>query len=273
MIAIFQCAGDPVVAELENPLDPDNGNYIEPGFTAINGLNPGSVLNNNTLSINWEGTSPDLLYWVSLTGSEMTAGGEAVWVFFDRETSLDVDYLNEGQHTLRLKTQYTIDHSDTFVDSINFAIDALAPNSLWLYPTRIFADSNETFQVSLRTDEWSEEFISGSVGFEFSPNLVELVGVSEGGLVPTGSFFHEHNDDYLSSGLLQIDFATLSDPPVVVSGSGAVLAFEFRLLSDVHGDEIITLSDNSELRNSENLSIPITNHGDGGIYSIKISPR
>jgi hypothetical protein len=270
---IVSCTGDPVVAELNNPLDHENENYIEPGINTIAGLSPDLTLNNNAITVNWEGSSPDLLYWASLTGSEMTADGEGAWVFLNQQTSLEINFLNEGQHTLKLKAKYTNDHADSYIDSIPFAIDALTPNSLWLYPTRVFADSSETFRISLMTDEWTETFISGSISFESTPNVIELTRVTPGELVPPGSFFYEHNDDYLSSGALLVDFGILSDPPTLSDVSGEVLALDFRLLKDIQFEEIITLGSDSELRDSDNDTITITNAGEGMIYQVKIMPR
>ncbi len=267
VLFLAACTGDPVVSEFTNPIDEDNEEYTLPEISDITGLGPELVLSNNSFALTWTGSSPDLLYWVSLTGSALEGYQEGVWIPLGESTSFFADYLNEGPHRVRLKAKYTADHADVFVDSLDFAVDALAANSLWLFPTRVLVEPEQTFSIYVNTDEWDQDFRAGSIFLSFETSALSFDAASLE-MAGTSSFL-DINTDLLAQGIVQIDFNILTSEAMNLSGTVSLLKLDFTT-SATFQQTNIELSGQSILRTMENQDAPITNLISSGSYSMVV---
>ncbi len=265
VLLLAACTGDPVVPEYTNPIDEENDQYTPPEINEITGLGPELVLSNNSFTLNWTGSSPDLQYWVSLTGSALEGYHEGVWIPLGESTSFSADYLNEGSHRVRLKAKYTEDHADVFVDSLDFFVDALAANSLWLFPTRVLVEPDQTFSIYVNTDEWNQDFRSGSIFLSYETSAVSFDAASLE--LAGGNSILEVNADLLAEGIVHIDFSILTSDVLNLSGTVSFLRLDFTTASTFQQTNI-ELSGESILRTIVNQDAPISNLINSGSYSI-----
>lgn len=65
MMFLFAC-GD---LELDNPLDPENPDYVEPETTILTGPAEGDTVHNSSVTFTWEGNEQTIEYSYSINNS------------------------------------------------------------------------------------------------------------------------------------------------------------------------------------------------------------
>jgi len=248
----------------ENPLDPENPNYLSPIVTITNGPADGDTLGTTTAVFQFEGNQTAMLYRTKLNLYP--------WSEWKSNQSVTFEYLDEGNHQFSLQTKYTTGDTSAVL-SIHFTVDALPENSIWLSPGEIKLVDNNPFQISVRLDEWSLPFMMGSVAIEFNPAIVRFDLAEAGSLATNGLPFLLWNADSENQSVMHIDFSMLDNNGGIIDGSGELLRLHFSVLSTSFQEEFISLNGGENgtiLRDTNNESISISNWQEGIIYQTVI---
>ena len=123
----------------DNPMDPNGDSYIEPNVEISKPIeNEGDTLSGDTLSINWDAVEYQEYRWKIDKQS---------WSVWGVVTSIKLDMLDDGLHTLFVETKYTGAESGT-IDTTIFMVNTLPDRALFLFPRKI-VPKNDTAVVKV----------------------------------------------------------------------------------------------------------------------------
>ena len=240
----------------DNPLDPDNTDYIRPQVTFVSVPSEGSTLSTPIITIEWEGNQPDMSYRYALNGK---------WNPWELELkSITIEDLDEQIQLFEVQSQYsTGDTSD--VISANFNVNAVFGPSLLFYPRKheAFFGEQVTFQIL------AEEVV-GLAGAEFTieydPLMLKVESITEGSLFESVSNSLFHVDHNSSQGTFTILTAILDGKNPTFQGTGPLVEIVVTLVNK--GTSTLRFTGGSKIRGSDNTNIEIRD-AIGGIVIAK----
>ncbi|NQV38026.1 MAG: hypothetical protein HQ509_08495 [Candidatus Marinimicrobia bacterium] len=248
----------------DNPLDPENPDYLAPIVSITSGPADGDTLGTTTAVFQFEGNQTAMLYRTKLNLYP--------WSEWKLNQSVTFEYLDEGNHQFSLQTKYTTGDTSVVL-SIHFTVDALLENSIWLSPGEVKLIDNHPIQISVRLDEWSLPFVMGSVAIEINPAIMQFDSVEAGSLATNGLPFLLWQAESENEGVVHIDFSVLDNNGDAIDGSGELLCLYFSVLSTSFQEEFISLNGGQNgtiLRDANNDSISISNGQENIIYQTVI---
>ncbi|MAX13595.1 MAG: hypothetical protein CMG11_06105 [Candidatus Marinimicrobia bacterium] len=164
-------------AQLDNPLDPEGDDFVEPETTITNDNLDGSVINTSSLTINWEGNDLATDYSVNLKNHLGWTG----WSEWSSQTDTTYHYLNEGSfYEFQVKCRYANGIEDETPAIAQFTVDAVESPGIRFYP--LYTDINFNSEVSIYI-EGIDNISFGSVVFdvisenETSCNEIEISSI------------------------------------------------------------------------------------------------
>jgi hypothetical protein len=235
----------------EDPTDPDNPYYLEPGVTVFSEFQPGDTLTENEFIISWQGSILD--------SCEFTWTVDSI-IFSDwsLDTSLYIPPLDEGWHTFEIRARYFSGAEQEINYAFNFYVDAIQGQSLRLSPPyqEIAIDASCDFDIWLEeVDNWSGGRIT--LVWEGSKAYISTYQIHDqifDILMQNNSSLVSRVDQYADS--LVIDLGLVDDLPNGISGSGRIATVRFQPLISPDFLEI-GFGSSCDFVNAINQSIPI----------------
>ncbi len=229
----------------ENPLDPENENYIFPQIVFTSAPDEGATISTSTIMFVWDGNKPDMSYRYAFDGN---------WSSWENEKkSITIDDIDEGLHSFAAQSRYSTGDTSN-VNSVNFSVNAVLGPSLLFYPRKHTAFFGEivTFQIL------AEEVI-GLSGAEFKidydPSMLQIESVTQGELFQSGNQSIFHVDYNNTQGSFSVLMTVLNALTPSVNGTGVLAEVEVRLLNQ--GTSNLSFGGTNKLRGPDNKEIAI----------------
>jgi len=252
LFLILSC-GDEFVPD--NPIDPDNPDYIPPIVSIVSGPAEGETLSTESVVFTFSGNEESMLFRTRLDSN--------YWSGWISSLSVTLDYIDEGDHTFYLQGEYTTGDTSEII-SISFSVDAVSGPALLFFPRRHKAATGQTVTYQVLAEEVynlaGAEFV-----LDYNPSKLVVEAVREGTLfssVGTPIFFYEIDPGI---GKLTITAAAWAGDELGFTGTGviaeidAVLAQNGNTTIDFDGDEIFRNPENMQTNISEAVGGFMTN--------------
>ena len=126
----------------ENPLDPDNPDYVAPEVTILSPTED-DVIEESSIIFSWMGNETDMLYRYRL---------DSVWSDWDLSETITIDYIDEGVHGFAVQSNYSTGDTSA-VESIAFTVDAVEGPALMFYPRMQVASQGSSVQFQILAEE------------------------------------------------------------------------------------------------------------------------
>ncbi len=247
-VFLLSCADEFVP---DNPVDPENPDYIPPIVSIVSGLSENEILDVERFTITFSGNELSMLFRTKLDTND--------WTGWFSSTSQTVDFLDEGNHDFYVQGRYTTGDTSNIV-WVPFEVDAVQGPALMFLPRRHIVSIGEKIDFKITAEE-----VYNLAGAEFhlnyDPSLVSIESVISGDIFSTGGSPIFLFEDKPESGLLTITSATWGQGISSYTGTAVIANVEFEVQSV---GEIDIVFDGTEVfRNSENETIIIneTIHG------------
>ncbi|MFC1547219.1 cohesin domain-containing protein [Candidatus Neomarinimicrobiota bacterium] len=230
MLVMLSCVTTPTEPEFDNPLDPDIPDYVPPLTTLTTEIAP--TIHTSSLTLSWQGTTLQCEYAWRLDAQPYTD-----WL---TDTTLTLDYLDEGDHAFEIKCRYPTGDEETTPLRVAFTVDAVPNQSLLLYPYRVEAVNGQPLVVELQAHG-----ITGLTALEVN---LEYNGSS---LRPdsalTGPFLAKDGGNIIAfrevGTAWNVSTGVAQGPTTGVAGSGTILTYRFEVLSMANSTLTLTVVD------------------------------
>ncbi len=251
-IAGLSCGSAPDAPEYDNPIIPDDPSYVPPQTTILSGPEEGAVVDTHIVTFTWRGNQDDMDF--------MYLKPDSTWSEFSTDTSVTFRYLDEGDYLFEVSGRYSSLIEEDIPASRTYTINDIHGPALWLYPRYQQVDVGSEFSVEVMLEEVENVFAVKAV-LEFDPTVLQVSNVevyedsrsllkaNGGTVIPFSSYDN-------TAGSVVIEAATATGGPAGVDGTGSLGIITFS--SGSAGDNSITITPGSQLRNPENGSIAIT---------------
>ena len=235
--------------ELDNPLDPDNPEFVEPETTILTGPAEGDTVNNSSVTFTWEGNEQAAEYSYSLNNSP--------WSNWITERSITLNYLDEGDYFFQVKSRYASEDEDTTPAQINFTVDAVHGPALRIFPLLTKTSVSQSTLVEVYMEE-VENVMASEFSISYNPLLVTVESITKGNLLENfdgqSVLIYEIQTDGTSASIVFGIGVAIGDDPGL-TGSGSIAIIEFMPVSI--GEFDIDISSESTLRDNNNLEIQV----------------
>lgn len=240
----------------DNPLDPDNTDYIRPQVTFVSVPSDGSTLSTSIITIEWQGNEPDMSYRYGLNG---------IWNPWEFELkSITIEDLDEETQLFEVQSQYsTGDTSD--VISASFNVNAVFGPSLLFYPRKHEAFFGEQITFQILAEE-VVGFAGAEFTIEYDPLMLKVESITEGSLFENVSNSLFHVDHNTTQGTFTILTAILDGKNPTFQGTGPLVELVVTLVNK--GTSNLGFTGGSKIRGSDNAIIEIRD-AIGGIVIAK----
>lgn len=250
MLGSFGCSKMPNEPEFDNPIIPDDPNFVPPQTTITSGPAEGAVLNTCHVELVWRGNQPSMEFTYQLDSGE--------WSAWANDTTLTCPWLDEGPHDFQVKGRYASGIESDSAAAVSFVINAIHGPALWLYPRYQEVASGDSFTVEVMLEEVANVF-AAKVVLAFDPAKVQVTDIevyedarsllkdNDGTVIP----FSRYDN---TAGTSTIEVATATGSPPGVSGTGAIARVTF----GATGSGQITFGTGTSLRDPENGEITIS---------------
>ncbi len=253
MLGSFGCSKLPSEPEFDNPIIPDDPNYVPPQTTITSGPAEGTtVVDNHTVTFTWAGNQDSMTFAHRLN--------EGTWTDWSYDTTVTLAYLDEGNHLFEVKGQYASGVKDDTPDSRNYTIDAIHGPALRLCPRYLEVATDSSFTVEVMLEEVANVFaVKAVLSFDQAKLQVSRIEVykddhslleANGGTVIPFSNYDN------TAGNITIEVATATGDPPGVDGTGAIAKITFTTSST--GSSLISFAMSSALRDPDNADISIS---------------
>jgi len=145
---------------------------VSPSVEIIVGPSENEIVDVTTVTFEWQGNESATEYSYQFDGS--------VWSEWSVDTSVEIDYLDEGDHLFKVKATSINGDSQESPTSLSFTVDAVAGPSALVYPYKYSANPGDTLIYQIVAEEVTELF-AVECHIEIDNNL-ELLGVIDGNL-------------------------------------------------------------------------------------------
>ena len=250
--------------QFDNPLDPDN--------------NPDYVVPETYIITDIDGMTFDTSYvQVVISGNELVSEysytlDSLAWSDWSSDDTLKLNYLDEGEYTLYVKSRYLSGEEDTEPESASFTIDAVDGPGLRIYP--IYSEFGLYNGVAVQSVQLYLEAVENISFGEIVLNLKSNASCNSNILASKGSLLTAHNgetvliseefEENISGDVFasyKITFGISQDGGIGLSGTGSVANLQF---SDCgHPIEIEFDLENSKILDYGNSEIPLIDSGVG----------
>jgi len=243
VLFILSCAEEFVP---DNPVDPDNPDYVPPIISIVSGPTEGQTLLTESAVFTFSGNQESMLFRTRLDSN--------YWSGWISSLSYTLDYLDEGDHTFYLQGKYTTGDTSEIID-VSFTVDAVTGPALLFLPRRHTAATGQTVTFQVLAEE-----VFNLTGTEFTldynPSKLAIEDVREGTLFNSlgTSIFIYDNDPGV--GKLTITAAAWAGDELSFTGTGVVAEIDAVLAQN--GNTTIEFDGNEIFRNPDNTTINIS---------------
>jgi len=242
VLLLFACEpGQEFIAE--NPLDPDNPDYIPPEVTILSPTE-GDVIEESSITFSWVGNDVDMLYRYKM---------DSVWSDWGLPETITIDYIDEGVHGFAVQSSY-ITGDTSAVESISFTVDAVEGPALMFYPRRQVTSQGSSVQFQILAEE-----VYNVAGAEFTilfdPTELQINSAAAGtAFGDYGEVIFIANIDN-SSGSLTISTAVWGENSPSFSGTSAIALIDVQVIKQ--GNLTISFDGLEIMKDPENNDITI----------------
>ena len=258
---IISCDKNPA---FDNPLDPDNNpDYVAPETIILTDID-GMIFDTSYVQVVISGN--ELVSEYSYTLDSL------IWSDWSTDDTLKLNYLDEGEYTLYVKSRYLSGEEDSEPESATFTIDAVDGPGLRIYPLYSEFDVGESIKsVQLYVEE-VEDIYFGEITLRFDYStfcdfdmlaskgeFLLLDNAGSGTVLLSDEIIDESGSGFTT---YKVTFGMSSqDGGAGITGSGSVANLQF---SDCGSPiEIRFDLENSMLLDYENNEIPLIDSGIG----------
>ncbi|MCH7573902.1 MAG: hypothetical protein IIA59_02140 [Candidatus Marinimicrobia bacterium] len=249
LLFMLACTSTPTEPEFDNPIIPDDPNYVPPLTTIVSGPAEGEVVDAHTVTFIWSGNQPGMSFLYRLTGS--------AWSDWTADTTVTFIYLDEGDYTFEVIGRYASGIEEDPPTIRNYTIDDIHGPALWLAPRfqSVIQGGSVTVEVML---EEVTNVLAVKAALAFNPAQLQVTSIevyedsrsllkSNGGtVIPFSSYDN-------SAGTITIEVATATGSPAGVSGTGAIA----KVTLTVTQSGQLVFGAASSLRDASNVTITI----------------
>ena len=203
---IWSCSED---FSPDNPLDPENPEFITPEVSITSGPSSGEVLSTSVTSFSWEGNKPFMLFKYAF---------DQEWGSWTDQKTVQLTYLDEGDHNFSIKSTYTTEAGDTSgheseVSTIDFKVDAVDGPAIVFYPRRHVASIGDVVNFKIFAEE-VENLSAVEMDIAYDKRSLTIIEVTQGNILQTAeqTLFHTEIDS-LSGGIHILAGLMGSDSP------------------------------------------------------------
>lgn len=233
----------------DNPLDPDNPNYVPPTVTITSGPSDGEIVDTSSVTFEWIGNVFVTSYRYKFIKQN--------WSHWSTSRSTTFNYLNERVHNFSVQSRY-ITGDTSLVVTVDFTVNAVQGLALMFYPRRHIASVGDTVTFQILAEE-VENLTSAEFTISFDPSYLAITSISQGAIFMGNgeSIFHTEN----GSGTLSILTALLGGENPSVSGTGNLVTIEVSVLQT--GETQLTFDGSEVFRDPDNNPIYINDTVNG----------
>jgi len=192
-----------------NPLDPENNpDYVAPETViTMDGLE-GSVLDTSTVTITWQGNDLVTEYAYSLNGN---------WSEWTTDTSVTLNYLDEGDYIFSVMGRYDSGDEDTTPATVSFTVDMVGAKGIRVFP--LLTEMSTSANVYIYAEE-VEELVFFSFQIQFNPSIlsIDVEDIVRGSLISSIADYAFLPKE-ISAGLIEVSFTALGNAGVSGVGS------------------------------------------------------
>lgn len=243
------CTTTPTEPGFDNPIIPDDPNYVPPLTTIVSGPAEGEVVDGHTVTFVWSGNQSGMSFQYRLAGS--------AWPDWAADTTATFSLLDEGAYTFEVIGRYASGVEEENAHSRSYTIDDIHGPALWLTPRFQSVTQGGSVIVELMLEDVTN-VLAVKAALTFDPTQMQVTAIevyednrsllkSTGGTVIPFVVYDN------SAGTVTIEVATATGSPAGVSGTGAIGVIT--LTVSQAGE--IAWSGASELRDANNAGITI----------------
>ena len=243
LIVFWSC--EEIMVDQENPLDPGNPDYDSPIVNIISGPGEGEVIDEPQVTFAWEGNELVDFYRYRFNAND--------WTDWSVETSKTFVYLDEGNHSFSVQSQYSTGDTSQ-VASVLFVVDAVTGPALMFYPRRHQATVGETVLFQILAEEVAN-LTAAEFSINYNPAHIEITSITQGAIFAASeeSIFLTQYDN--SAGTLSVITAILGGDEPSVSGTGVLIEIQINVISATSNE--LTFSGSEVLKDPDNNDITI----------------
>ena len=235
----------------DNPIDPDNPDFIPPTTTLISAPDEGEIISVDNVTFKWRGNDPSCTFSYHLNNE--------IWSEWTQDTLVTYTYLDEGEYIFSVKSCYPTGVEEDPEKSVSFTIDAVKGPALRFYKKKVETPAGSNFQIEVWAEEVSELAII-SINIDFNTNYLQVQNLNiyndETAFLRKngGNIIEVHNFDN-SNGNITVYLSRTDTDPLGVDGSGALFIISFTAKS--RGTTNITFDNGCYFRKANNNPIEI----------------
>jgi len=242
-------------ADTNNPLDPNNPNYVPPQVTITEGPSNEDIISEDLVTFSWIGNQENMEFRYRINNEE--------WSGYSTTSSATIDFLDDGDHVFQVQGKYPTGVEGDRHDVL-FTVDAIKAPALFLVGKRNKVLTGESFTLSLEV-ELDDSVSIIYTKMDFDPDALQVDSVvykkqpEEAFLLKNGGelITFEHFDN--TTGTIELDCAVYQGNPRNVSGSGSIANIYFSHI--ISTGSLIQISEDSKCRDSENSPVTISYFG------------
>ncbi|MFC1718642.1 cohesin domain-containing protein [Candidatus Poribacteria bacterium] len=218
-------------------------------------LNEHSLVTNIYLDIQWRGSQ--YVDEFSYRCEEIPDLSD--WSQWSNETSVKLEYLDQGDYTFEVKGRYAEDNEDESPATLMFTVDFDGPGVL-LKPLKKKLILGEKFALEIMADDVTDLMVAHLL-LHYDPAQLEAQSVIPGAVFEgskTPLFFSTID---ASQGIIDISMSTAGATPSRIQGTEPIAVVRFKSLSV--GESPISFDEKSEFFDSAGKPVSIINRIDG----------
>ena len=241
IILWFLGCGDKFVPD--NPIDPNNPNYLPPIITVISGPVEGETISNSSATFVFEGNESSMLY--------RTRIDEYDWSGWQNSTAKTFDYLDEGVHRFQLQGKYTTGDTTATIE-INFDVDAVLGPALIFYPRRHTTTQGNTVTFQVIAEE-VYDLTGMEMVINYNPAHIGVEAVRQGSLFNGFGDAVFFSDDHPGAGRLTITCGIWGGELPSFTGTSAIAEIDVQL--KIQGNATLEFDGSEVFRDPNNEPI------------------
>ncbi|MBC8346642.1 MAG: hypothetical protein ISR89_10175 [Candidatus Marinimicrobia bacterium] len=145
LITIFLFGCEKFDLKTDNPLDPNNPEYVQPTISILSPSDQ-ETITTDKVDITFQGNELVNEYRYEIITTDIYKATD--WSDWSASNTLSLEFLNEHTYTVNAQSRYLTEETSEDA-SVTFTIDALQPSSLLLYPKQIYPKANVLFKIDL----------------------------------------------------------------------------------------------------------------------------
>ena len=218
LLFMLACTSTPTEPGFDNPIIPDDPNYVPPLTTITSGPAEGAVVDSHTVTFTWTGNQEDMEFATQLNG--------AGWSDWAADTSITYEHQDEGVYTFEVYSQYISGVEEDTIRSRSYTIDDIHGPALWLTPRFQSVAQGGSVTVEVMLEEVTDVLaVKAALAFDPAQLQVTTIEVYEDDqslLKSTGGTVIPFSSYDNSTGTVTIEVATATGSPAGVTGTGAI---------------------------------------------------